>query len=61
MGEKKVVITQEVKSPHCKKYLEVKHTKKTLSEPEPGEYEHKIEISKSTQTRLKGERYKCHQ
>ena len=53
MTEKKVTFEEEIKCPHCKKFLIVKKERKTITEPEKGEYEEKVIVEKSTQKRLK--------
>lgn len=53
MTEKKTIFAEEVKCPHCKKYLIIKKIKTTVEEPVKGEYQEKIVVEKSTQTRLK--------
>ena len=57
MGEKtsdrKVIFTEEIKCPHCKKFIEVEKTKVTLTEAVKGEYEEFVVAKKSKQSRLK--------
>lgn len=51
---KKVIIEKTIKCPWCSKGIDVKHTKEVLEPPVKGEYSEEIEVSKSTQTTLKG-------
>jgi len=53
MPEKKTIFEEEVRCPHCKKYIEVKKIRKTIAEAVKGEYEDKIVVNKSRQSRLK--------
>lgn len=52
MTEKKVTFEEEIKCPHCKKFLSVKKVRKIITESVKAEYEDKVIVEKSKQTRL---------
>lgn len=53
MSERKTIFEEEIRCPHCKKYIDIKKIKKTITEAVKGEYEEKVVVRKSEQTRLK--------
>jgi len=53
MEKIKTIVKKDIRCPHCKKYIEVKHTKTTITKPVSGEYKDEIKVDKTTQTRLK--------
>lgn len=53
MEKKRIEFQEEIKCPHCKKFLIVKKVKTLVTEPVKAEYDEKIVVEKSTQKRLK--------
>ena len=52
MVDKKITFSEEIKCPHCKKFLIVKKVRKIITEATKGEYEDEVIVEKSTQKRL---------
>lgn len=53
MTEKKTTFEEEIKCPHCKKFLVVKKVRKVITEAVKAEYDEEVIVEKSTQKRLK--------
>jgi len=52
MSEKKITFSEEIKCPHCKKFLAVKKVRKIITEAVKAEYKDEVIVEKSKQTRL---------
>ena len=52
MTENKIVFKDEIRCPHCRKYIEVKRVKEVVQEAVKGIYEETTVVKKSRQTRL---------
>jgi len=53
MEKYKPIFEEEVKCPHCKKFLVIKKLREVIEEPVKGEYKDRVVVEKSTQKRLK--------
>ena len=53
MTENKIIFEEEIKCPHCKKFLVMKKVRDIILEPVKGEYKDRVVVEKSTQKRLK--------
>ena len=49
----KIIHEETIQCPHCKKAIDVKLKKETITPAEKGEYNKYIEVEKSTQKTLK--------
>lgn len=52
MADDKLLFQEEFRCPHCGNMTEIRRLKKTISEPQKGEYEEYTEIKKMEQTKV---------